>query len=183
MAADFFLKIDGVEGESTTRGHEGDIEIESFSWGVTNNASAAHGSGGGVSKAAAQDFHFVMRFNKASPQIFVAAASGKSFAKAVLSVRRGGKEQTDFLKWTLGDCLVTSYQTGGNETPVPESVQGAEEPSPEVMASRNASAGYPSDEFSLGFAKIEVSYQVQDNKGGLGTPVTGSWDFRGNKNT
>lgn len=34
---DFFLKIDGIKGESTDKAHKGEIEIESFSWGETND--------------------------------------------------------------------------------------------------------------------------------------------------
>ena len=180
-AVDYFLKIDGIDGESTDDKHRGEIDIESFSWGETNSGSAAHGSGGGAGKASMQDFHFVMHFNKASPKIFLATATGEHFQKAVLSVRRGGKAQADFLKWTLTDCLVSSYQTGANSVAVPESVGGTDEPSPEVSAVRNSAAGAPVDEFSLDFAKIEVSYQVQNADGSPGTPVTAGWDLASNK--
>lgn len=182
--ADYFLKIDGVDGESTDSKHKGEIEIESFSWGATNNASAAHsgGGGGGAGKVSVQDFHFVMRYNKASPKLFLGATSGKHFAKAVLTVRKAGKEQTDFLKWTLSDCLVSSYQTGATSVAVPESVAGAEEPSPEVAAVRNTSP-VPVDEFSFDFAKLEVSFQTQNADGGLGSPETAGWDFKSQKST
>ena len=181
--ADYFLKIDGIDGESTDDKHKGEIEIESFSWGATNNASAAHGgSGGGAGKVSVQDFHFVMHFNKASPKLFLGAASGKHFQKAILTVRKAGERPLDFLTWTLSDCLVSSYQTGGTSIAVPESVAGAEEPSPEVAAVRNAKAPLPVDEFSLDFAKLEVSYQTQNADGGLGTPETAGWDFRSQKN-
>jgi type VI secretion system secreted protein Hcp len=180
-AIDYFLKIDGIEGESADAKHKGEIDIESFSWGATNNASAAHGGGGGSGKVSVQDFHVVMHFNKASPQLFLAAASGGLFQKAVLTARKAGKEQQDFLKWTFSDCLVSSYQTGGNSVAVPESVSGAEEPSPEVTAARNADLGAPVDEFSLDFAKLEVSYQTQNADGALGPAVTAGWDFRANK--
>ena len=40
MAFDAFLKIEGIEGESTDKAHPGEIEISSFSWGVSNTAAA-----------------------------------------------------------------------------------------------------------------------------------------------
>ena len=43
MPFDAFLKIDGIPGESTAEKHKGEIEIESFSWGVSNSGSATHG--------------------------------------------------------------------------------------------------------------------------------------------
>jgi type VI secretion system secreted protein Hcp len=189
MAFDYFLKIDGIEGESTVTNHEHEIDIESFSWGETNAASAAHGAGGGgAGKVSAQDFHFVMRFNKASPKLFLATATGEHLKQALLTARTSattataGKGQVEFLKWKLTDCLVTSYQTGANTVPVTESTGGQEEPSPEVTAARNASAGAPVDEFSLDFAQIEVSYTLQNPEGTpVGLPVTAVWDFRSNK--
>jgi type VI secretion system secreted protein Hcp len=181
-SVDYFLKIDGIEGESQDAKHKNEIDIESFSWGETNSASAAHGGGGGgAGKVSAQDFHFVMRFNKASPQLFLATASGEHLKQAILTARTAGKEQAEFLKWTLTDCLVTSYQTGATTVAVTESTGTEEEPSPEVMAVRNASAGAPVDEFSLDFARLEVSYSVQNADGGLGAPVTAGWDFRNSK--
>jgi type VI secretion system secreted protein Hcp len=180
-AVDFFLKIDGVDGESTDDKHKGEIDIESFSWGATNNANAAHGGGGGAGKVSFQDFHFVARFNKASPKLLLATATGEHFKKATLTVRKSGREQVDFLTWTLNDCIVASYQTGGNRTPVLESVKNVEEPSPEVTAVRNAAAGAPVDEFSLNFAKIEVSYRPQSADGALESPVTAGWDLATNK--
>lgn len=180
-AVDYFLKIDGVEGESQDAKHKGEIDIESFSWGATNRGSAAHGNGGGAGKVSMQDFHFVMQFNKASPRLFLATANGEHFKKAVLSVRKAGKEDTDFLTWTLTDCLVASYETGANSVAVNESVGSAGEPSPEVTAARNASSAAPVDEFSLNFAKIEVSYRTQNVDGSPGAPVTTGWDLASNK--
>jgi type VI secretion system secreted protein Hcp len=181
MAANYFLKIDGIDGESQDARHPNEIEIESFSWGATNSGNAAHGSGGGAGKVSPQDFHFVARFSKASPKLFLATASGQHFQKAILTVRKAGTEQADFLTWTLTDCLVTSYETGGNTIAVTESTGGKEEPSPEVTAARNANAGVPTDEFILDFAKLEVSYQVQNADGRPGDAEKAGWDFSTNR--
>lgn len=180
---DYFLKIDGIDGESADAKHKDEIVIESFSWGATNSGSAAHGGSGagGVGKVAPQDFHFVMRFNKASPKLFLACASGKLLKTATLTARKAGGDQEDFLKWTLTDCLVISYQTGANTVAVSESTVGKEEPSPEATASRNASSGVPEDEFILDFTRLEVSYRVQNVDGGPGTEEKAGWDFSANR--
>ena len=34
VAVDYFLKIDGIEGESQDAKHKGEIEVESFGWGA-----------------------------------------------------------------------------------------------------------------------------------------------------
>ena len=72
MAYDAFLKIDGIDGESKDERHPNEIEVLSFSWGESNSGSAATGGGAGAGKVAMQDFHFTMKLNKASPQLFLA---------------------------------------------------------------------------------------------------------------
>ena len=47
-AVDYFLKIEGVDGESNDSKHKNEIEILSFSWGATNTGTTAHGGGGGA---------------------------------------------------------------------------------------------------------------------------------------
>ena len=41
---DYFLKIDGIEGESQDAKHKAEIEIDSFGWGQTQGGNAdTHG--------------------------------------------------------------------------------------------------------------------------------------------
>ena len=62
MAFDAFLKIEGIEGESTDKTHPGEIEIGSYSWGVEQPGSVG-GGGGGTGRVVAQDFHFTTKLN------------------------------------------------------------------------------------------------------------------------
>jgi type VI secretion system secreted protein Hcp len=144
-AVDYFLKIDGIEGESKADKHKDEIEIQTFSWGATQSGTSAVGGGGGAGKVSMQDFHFAMGVNKATPILFLACAQGDHIKNAILTCRKAGKEQQEFLKITLSDVLVSSFQTGG---------QGAGD----VV---------PTDQISLNFAKIEVEYKEQDATGKL----------------
>ena len=76
------------------------------------------------------------------------AVSGMVFKSAVLSARKAGKGQEEYLKITLENVLVTSYQSGGS------------------------TAALPVDQFSLNFDKITVMYRVQNDDGSVGAPVT-----------
>src|SRR3546814_2540642 len=58
---DYHLKIDGIEGESLDEKHKGEIEIDSFSWGVTNMGGGGRGGGGGTGKAEFSDINFSKR--------------------------------------------------------------------------------------------------------------------------
>jgi type VI secretion system secreted protein Hcp len=142
---DYFLQIDGIDGESKDSKFAKAIELESWSWGESNQGSFAHGSGGGAGKVSMQDFHFVMKYNKASPKLFYACATGKHTAKAKLTCRKAGEKPQVYLEVTFTDLLVSSYQSGG-------SAHG------DVI---------PTDQISLNFAKIEIAYGVQDAKGAV----------------
>src|SRR5262245_30689486 len=107
--ADYFMKIDGIAGESKDAQHKGAIDVESYSFGTTQSGTMAFGGGGGAGKATFQDFHFVMKTNKASPRLYLACADGEHFAKAVLTCRKAGGKQEEFLKITLNELMVTSF--------------------------------------------------------------------------
>jgi type VI secretion system secreted protein Hcp len=158
-AVDYFLKIDGIEGESADSKHKSEIDVQSFSWGETQSGTFAAGGGGGAGKVAMQDFHFVMQVNKASPKLMLACANGQHIPKAVLTCRKAGKEQQEYMKWTFSDVLVSSYQTGG-------SANG------DIL---------PVDQISLNYAKVEVEYKEQKADGTLGGAVKAGWDLKQNK--
>jgi type VI secretion system secreted protein Hcp len=158
MAVDYFLKIEGIPGESTDAKHKAEIDLESWSWGETQMGSHAAGGGGGAGKVSMQDFHFVMHTNKASPNLLLACASGKHIPKAVLTCRKAGEEQQEYLIVKFSDLLISSYQTGGSSGSV-----------------------IPTDQISFNFSKIEYEYYPQNAKGGLDAKVVVGWDLKLNK--
>jgi type VI secretion system secreted protein Hcp len=158
MAIDYFLKIDGISGESVDAKHKGAIDVESWSWGESHPAPPGVGSGGASGKVQMQDLNFTAKFSTASPDLILACASGKHFKSAVLTARKAGKEQLEFLTFSLSDVLVSAYQTGG--------VEG------EVV---------PADSVSLNFAKIQVEYKPQKPDGSLGGSIKAGWDVKQNK--
>ena len=152
MAFDAFLKLDGIPGESMDKTHLGWIEIDSFSWGV-ENASSVTGSGVGGGKASASDFNFLAPTSKASPNLMLACATGQHLASAMLSCRKaGGPGQVEFVKITLTDCLISSYQTGG---------------------SGEGNETVPEDSTSIAFRKIDFLYTVAKT----GEVVEAQFDF------
>ena len=88
----WFLKIDGIDGDSTSVQHKGEIDVQSWSWGVARPArrAGASGGGGGAGRASFQDFHFVSRISKASPALFLACATGQHHKEATLTGERAG---------------------------------------------------------------------------------------------
>jgi type VI secretion system secreted protein Hcp len=158
MATDYFLKVPGVDGEATDDKHKGEIEIESFSWGEVQPGTAGHGSGAGAAKVQKQDFSFVKKMDKSSPKLMIACATGEHFKNALLTVRKAGGTQQDYLKITMEDLIISSYTT-------------------------NAGAGelIPTESVTLNFVKLEMSYKEQKPDGTLGGEVKQKYDFGANK--
>lgn len=158
-AVDYFLKLEGIDGESQDHKHKGEIDLESWSWGETQSGSHKGGGGGGAGKVQMQDFHFVMKNNKASPKLFLACATGDHIKSAVLICRKAGTDQQEFLKVKMTDLLVSSYQSGGS----------------------GHSDIIPTDQISINFAKIEFEYKEQKPDGSLGGTVKAGYDVKANK--
>ena len=158
MAVDFFLRIDGIEGESTDSKHKGEIDVMSWSWGASNTGMAGVGGGAGAGKATIQDLHFTTKLSKASPRLFLACASGQHLKQAKLSAVKAGAKQAEFLTITLNEVLVTSYQTGGSE----------------------AADIVPMDQVSLNFANLRMEYRGQKADGSLDAPIVAGWDVKTN---
>jgi type VI secretion system secreted protein Hcp len=159
MAIDYFLKIEGIAGESLDAKHKGEIDVQAWSWGETNAIPpGGPGGGGGAGKVQMQDFNFSAATSKASPNLMLACASGKHFKSAVLTARKSGKAQVEFLTFSLSDVLVSSYQAGGAEGEV-----------------------VPTDAVSLNFAKVQMEYKQQKPDGSLGASTKTGWDVKQNK--
>jgi type VI secretion system secreted protein Hcp len=155
MAVDYFLKIDGIKGESHDSKHKDEIDLVSWSWGETQTGSHAAGGGGGSGKVSMQDFHFVMHANLASPKLLLACANGEHIKEASLVCRKAGKDQQEYLKIKFNDLLVSSFQTGGSS--------GGE---------------VPMDQISVNYTKIEYSYAKQKPDGSLDGPVKAGYDIK-----
>ena len=160
MAERWFLKIDGIAGESTDANHKDEIDVQSWTWGVAQSGSSGSGGGGGAGKASFQDFHFVSRISKASPALFLACASGSHIKSATLSgVRGAGKVKggADFLKIKMTDLLITSQLLGD---------------SPDAE---------PVEQISFNYSKFELTYTPQSSTGSPGAPMRAGWDLNANK--
>ena len=160
-AVDYFLQIDGIEGESQDATHRGAIQINSWNWSARNTGTMQFGGGGGGGKAHLDDFDFSMRVNKATPKLVQKLASGEHIARAVLTCRKAGKTPQEYLKITFEDIIVSSYHTSGS-------------------ASGDA---IPLELVKLNFAKITFEYREQRADGSLGGSVVASHDMKRNRTT
>jgi type VI secretion system secreted protein Hcp len=154
--SDYLLKIKTIDGESTQKGHEKWMELQSWSWGETNAGSSGLGGGAGSGKVSMQDFHFVIEYGISSPKLFGACATGEHIADATLHIRKAGGEQQVFVEWKFTDILISSYQTGGSAGGSP----------------------LPTDQVSFNFTKLEMEYKPQKKDGTLDAGIKFGYNIK-----
>lgn len=160
MAYDAFIDIDGIPGESMDSKYKDKIAVRSFAFGVTQAGSFAHNSGGGAGKADFSSFKFVKHTDSASHLLFLHCANGQHIKQAVLIVRKAGGEQRDFLKVTMTDVLVQSFNTIGDP-------HGPEH--------------QPLEDVTLGFSTIKFSYAKQKQDGSMDGFKDAGWSLKENR--
>ncbi|HLJ13779.1 MAG TPA: type VI secretion system tube protein Hcp [Bryobacteraceae bacterium] len=153
---DYFLKIDGIKGESLDSKHKDEIQIQSYSWGEQNSGTFSDTSGGGAGKVQMHDFTFTQVVQKSSPLLVKACATGQHIKNAILTCRKAGTTPQEYLKITMSDILVSSYSVGGQAE----------------------ASVVPTDAITLNFAKIEYSYAPQKADGSLDGFITATYDLK-----
>jgi len=143
MPSDYYIKIDGIKGESQAQDMSDNIECESWSFGMSNPASLG-GKGLAAGKPSLSDFSFACALDAASYSIVADLTKGTHVASAVFTGRKtgGGGTPYKYLVVTMSNCFVTQFSTGGG------------------------SAGVPTASVGLAFEKIKYEYYTQDTSSG-----------------
>ena len=161
MPFDAFLKIDGVDGESTDSKHKGEIEILSYHWGVSQAISGTVSSSGTFSgqRADMTALSIVKSLDKASPKLAQGCAAGEHYKSATLTLARAGGDKQPYMKYKLSDVLIENVSVGG---------------------ASQGEGGVPTEEVGLRYGKIELEYVVIGTDGKAAGNVTGGWNLKEN---
>ncbi len=111
--ADMFLKIDGIDGESTDSAHKGEIDVLSWSWGETSSTRATGERLMQPKIGASGSFTVVKAVDRASPKLASMHRSKTRIPSMTISVPPASGTGA-YMKYELKNVLVTSYQTGGS---------------------------------------------------------------------
>jgi type VI secretion system secreted protein Hcp len=153
----YFLKLDGIQGDSTNDLHLGEIDVLSVALGVLQPQMQRY-AGGGASAAKTEITPITVSkvVDRSSPMLFLACATGKKIPTAVLAATRVGEPPQDYYTITLSDVLISSFSQSAEEGGVIESV-------------------------GISFTKITLKYTPQNPNGTPGTPIIVSFDLKANK--
>lgn len=158
MAVDYFLKLDGIQGESSDDKHKNEIQLLSFSWGASNVSSVAGTGGSGAGKVDLSDFSAMTYFDKSTPKFFKSVTTGQHIPTGTLSAIKSGADGKPYLKIDFKELFVTSLQI-------------------------SASSEIPSVSLSFSYNEIKIDYSVQDEKGNLASIGPVGWNVKTNKLT
>lgn len=154
---DFFLKLEGVEGESQDATHHGEIDVLDFNYNVYQPGSMGYAGGGGTGKVAVSLFTIVCRNEKAVSTLKLKSSKGEHIPSGQFTARKAGGEQQEYLKIFFKDMILTSVNQGGSSG------------SPERVV-----------RLSFDFAAIKSEYYPQKADGSLDAPITFQWDCKQN---
>jgi len=160
MPTDIFMKINGIQGESRDKGHKDEIDVLTWTWGLSNQVMApSAGGGAGAGKVKFQDISFTHLVDKASPNLMLSCASGKHIQEARITVRRSDPTTPqEFLLIKLQDVMVTGVQSSATRGP-----EGLME------------------QVTLNFAKVDFEYKAQKHDGTLEAGLHFNWDLKLNR--
>ena len=161
MAVDMFMKIDGIDGESTDDKHKKWIELFSYSYGVSQPASGASRTGGRTGGRADFDqFTAVKSIDAATVNLNRYCVSGKHIPKIEVEFCLAAGEKHCFMKYTLEDVIISSVRPGG---------------------SSNGEEVRPLEELGILYGKITTEYTPIDQTGKAGAALKFKWDLEANK--
>ena len=156
-STDYFLKIDGIDGESTDAKHKDWIDVLAFSHEISNPASSGSGGGRVTGRSQHGDFRVVTELDKASPKLALYASRGDHITEVKLQLVTPGGTPQQYMEYVLSDVIVSSF-----------TVEGA------------ASSGLPVEVYSLNYGKIEWTYTEFDSTGSSQGDVEAHWNVATN---
>ncbi len=154
---DIVLKVDGIDGESLIPDHEGEIDVLAWSWGAAQSGSMHVGGGAGAGNVDVEDLSLTKYVDKASIDLLRACFSGAHLSEATLTVRKAGMDALDYMEITMSPVIVTSVSTGGG-----------------------GSDDRLTENVTLNFAKVKVSYTPQKEDGTADAAIDFTWSIEKN---
>lgn len=152
MLAGMFIKFEGVDGETQDSSYRGWCNALSFSQGQ----SLPDGSAGMTRQrgnVVFEDIVVVKELDKASPKLAEAVCKGNVFPKVEIHLTRSYAGLVTYYAYELKNVLIVGYRIGGSDY----------------------SEHVPTEEISLSFEEIKVTYTEFDEGGRAKGNVEYTW--------
>lgn len=159
MASDMYMKLQGIDGDSTDEKHPKWIELLSYAVGHSLLMDGTKSKGTRSSgKANFQDFTIAKQMDSTSPQIADHVARGQHIPEITIELCRATGEKTVYMKYVLKDVVISSYQVSGS-----------------------TGGGEPTESLSFDYSEIHWVYTPADVKGKKAADMKKGWSLEANK--
>jgi len=162
MASNLLLKIESptVNGDSTVKGFEQQIECSSYSWGVSMPSALGSSTGGSVGTANFADLSVTKSADSSTADIFAGVVSGTHYGTITLTIlAAGGDSPINLMQYVLTNCMFTSFSQSG----------------------AGDSGSVPMESLSIGYDQIQVTYVPQSDSGSGDAQKQAGWDVAANQ--
>jgi type VI secretion system secreted protein Hcp len=156
MPLDYYLFIDGIPGDATARGFEGQIVVTRWGWSEGFDPTVAPPDGT-TFPLRASNVEIAKSFDRATPKLMLACASRQLLPQAVLSCVEAGRSQSTVLRMTLSNPYIATYHAHGTSEPETRSVL---------------------EEFGMAFDAIELEFTELRPDGMAAGVIRGGWNLR-----
>ncbi len=160
-AVDLYLKLEGVTGESKDKDHKEEMELQSWSWGVSNQGYYGQGSGGAKGKGSVQEITVIKHVDQGSVECFKRCLVGHHFPTGKLTAYKaaGDGKRVPYLRIELKKVYVTGLNASGSGGEI-----------------------VPTESMSLNFEEFKYIYKVQDDTGGEGKEIEFAYNLAQHQN-
>ena len=149
-----YMKIDGIKGKVTAKGHEEWIDVSSMQWGVGRAISSAVGTSADreASKPSISEVSVTKLMDESSPMIFTEACVGKGKLVTIDLCTVGTDQINTYMSYELEECMISGYSvsSGGDR---------------------------PSESISLSFTKMTMKFTPYDKNGKPTSPLPAGYDM------
>ena len=146
MPSKWFLALEGITGDSTALGHENELDVTAWSWGLRNERSQA-GGGGASGRPVLEDLMVELSSDAGSLQLVNSCATGRLAVTGTLTGVRGIGQSFTYLRYQMQRIAVTSvHEVTGDD-------------------------GSLSFRATLQFRGLKATFTPQNPDGSAGTPL------------
>lgn len=152
-----YLKFEGIKGDVTHEGHEGDIEVSSFHFQGSHPWTAGQRRGSG--DVTLSDFSITKEVDSASADLLQDMVRGRVYEKVVFTLFTAtstGSGHVEYMVYEFEHVAITSFRWSTAEG------------DPETDAV---------EIYTLGFEKVEVTYTEVDSEGNKGGSHVAKWNL------
>lgn len=149
--AEYYLKIEGVEGDARRSEHAGEIYVESFSLSTFTDTSAPQ-----ENRASSQHgLNISLSTQKASVRLMTASAANEKFKQVVMTMYSHPGAHQQRMRYVFSNARIQSYHIGGSSHSDPVGT----------------------DNVTLVFSKFDVEFARMQEDGTFGQAVRGGFDY------